>query len=55
MGLGSLTIGKLSDMLTPAYGQDALRHAILIGLGFYLLAAVLMMAGGRFLAREWVE
>ena len=55
VGLGSLTIGKLSDMLTPAYGQDALRHAILIGLGFYLLAAVLMMAGGRFLAREWVE
>lgn len=55
VGLGSLTIGKLSDMLAPAYGNDALRHAILIGLGFYLLAAVLMMAGGRFLGREWVE
>jgi hypothetical protein len=48
VGLGSMTIGKLSDMLTPAYGDDALRHAILIGLGFYLLAAALMMAGGGF-------
>jgi hypothetical protein len=54
VGLGSMTIGKLSDMLTPAYGDDALRHAILIGLGFYLLAAALMMAGA-VLAREWVE
>ncbi|RVU03368.1 MFS transporter [Novosphingobium umbonatum] len=55
VGLGSLTIGKLSDLLTPTYGDDALRHAILLGLGFYLLAAALMMAGGRYLAREWVE
>jgi predicted MFS family arabinose efflux permease len=55
VGLGSLTIGKLSDLLTPTYGEDALRHAILLGLGFYLLAAGLMMTGGRYLAREWVE
>ncbi len=54
VGLGSLTIGKLSDLLTPSFGQDALRHAIVIGLGFYLLAAVLMIAAGRYLAREWV-
>jgi MFS transporter, Spinster family, sphingosine-1-phosphate transporter len=54
VGLGSLTIGKLSDLLTPAFGQDALRHAIVMGLGFYLLAAVLMIAGGRSLARDWV-
>jgi predicted MFS family arabinose efflux permease len=55
VGLGSLSIGKLSDLLTPAFGNDALRHAILAGLGFYLLAAVLMLAGGRYLAREWVD
>ena len=54
VGLGSLTIGKLSDLLTPAFGQDALRHAIVMGLGFYLLAAVLMILGGRSLARDWV-
>jgi sugar phosphate permease len=46
VGLGSLTIGKLSDLLTPAFGQDALRHAIVMGLGFYLLAAVLMIRAG---------
>lgn len=54
VGLGSLTIGKLSDLLTPAFGQDALRHAIVMGLGFYLLAAVLMIQGGRSLARDWI-
>ncbi len=55
VGLGSLSIGKLSDLLTPTFGNDALRHAILAGLGFYLLAAVLMLAGGRYLAREWMD
>ncbi len=55
VGLGSLTIGKLSDLLTPQFGNDALRQAIQIGLGFYLLAAVLMLAGARHLAREWVD
>lgn len=54
VGLGSLTIGKLSDLLTPSFGQDALRHALVMGLGFYLVAALLMMAAGRHLAREWV-
>lgn len=55
VGLGSLTIGKLSDLLTPHFGNDALRQAIQIGLGFYLLAAVLMLLGARHLQREWVD
>jgi MFS family permease len=55
VGFGSLFIGALSDGLTPSFGGEALRVAILISLGFYLLAALLMMLAGRYLAREWVD
>lgn len=55
MGLGALAIGTLSDWLTPTHGADALRLAIEAGLGFYLLAAVLLLFAGRTLARDWVD
>lgn len=55
VGFGSLSLGKLSDALTPLYGQDALRHAITWGLGLYLIAALLMALAGRHLRSEWVE
>lgn len=55
VGFGSLFIGALSDRLTPSFGDDGLRFAILISLGFYLLAALLMTLAGRFLAKEWVD
>jgi MFS family permease len=55
VGFGSLFIGALSDHLTPSFGGEALRFAILISLGFYLLAALLMTLAGRHLAKEWVD
>ena len=55
VGFGSLTLGKLSDALTPLYGQEALRHALTWGLGLYLIAALLMGLAGRHLREEWVE
>jgi len=55
VGFGSLSLGKLSDALTPLYGQEALRHALTWGLGLYLIAALLMGLAGRHLREEWVE
>ena len=55
LGLGSWTIGALSEALTPGYGPDALRFAIAIALGFYGLAGVLMLLASRTLERDWVE
>jgi MFS transporter, Spinster family, sphingosine-1-phosphate transporter len=55
VGFGSLTIGALSDRLTPAYGTEGLRIAVLAALGFYLLAALLMALAGRHLRKDWVD
>jgi MFS family permease len=55
VGFGAPLIGFVSDLLKPAYGAESLRLAITLGLGCYLLAAVLMALAGRYLQREWVD
>jgi MFS transporter, Spinster family, sphingosine-1-phosphate transporter len=41
LGFGTFVFGFAADRLRPAYGADAMRTAILGGLGFYVLAALL--------------
>ncbi len=53
IGLGALVIGRFSDTLTPALGEDALRVAMLWSLAGYALAAVLMLAAAPRLRRAW--
>lgn len=55
LGLGSWAVGALSDALTPAFGAEALRYAIVAALGFYLLAGLFMALAGRALRRDWVS
>ena len=55
LGLGSSAIGALSDALKPGFGPDALRYAIAIGLGMYLVAGLLMLLASRRLDRDWVD
>lgn len=55
LGLGSTAIGALSERLKPGFGPDALRYAIAIGLGMYLIAGVLMLLASRRLERDWVD
>lgn len=54
LGLGSWVIGRLSDALVPAYGDQSLRYAIAAGLCLYLIAGALMALASRRLARDWV-
>ena len=54
LGLGSWAVGALSDALTPAYGAEALRYAIVAALGFYLLAGLFMALAGKALRKDWV-
>jgi MFS family permease len=55
LGLGSLLIGMVSDALTVQFGDEALRYSMLAGTGFYVVAALLMFAASRTLARDWTD
>jgi MFS family permease len=48
MGLGSLMIGGLTDALTPTFGDDALRYALLSFMAFNLWAAYHYWRAGHF-------
>lgn len=52
IGFGTFIFGFLSDRLTPAYGPGGLRLALLGGLGFYALAALLCLLAARRLAAD---
>jgi predicted MFS family arabinose efflux permease len=53
IGFGIWFIGKLSDMLKPAYGDAALQQAMFYGLGFYLLSAALYALAAWRIGRDW--
>ena len=55
LGLGPTLIGALSVMFKERFGDEALRYAAVSVVGFYLLAALLMMFAVRRLQADWVE
>ena len=54
LGLGSLIMGRLSDAMVAVHGADALRDATTYALGFYLVAAALMLFAVRPLRKDWL-
>ena len=54
LGIGPLLMGGLSEYLKAAYGVESLRYAAVLCLGFYGLAAVLVLFSIRSLRRDWV-
>jgi MFS family permease len=55
LGVGPMLIGALSELFKARYGAEALRYATVSVLGFYLLAAVLMLLAIRKIREAWVE
>lgn len=55
LGIGPMLIGALSEMFKERYGTEALRYAAVSVVGFYVLAAILMMFAVRRLREDWVE
>jgi MFS family permease len=55
LGAGAPLIGALSTALAPSYGTEALRYAMLITVGLYLLASLLMALAGPALRRGWID
>lgn len=53
IGFGIYMFGWLADWLAPSYGTSALRYAMLYGLGFYLVAGLLMVGAATTLKRDW--
>ncbi len=53
IGFGTWFVGRMSDQMTVAYGQDSLRYSILYTLGFYLLSSALYFLAARRLGRDW--
>lgn len=52
IGFGTFIFGYAADRLRPAYGAEAMRYAIIGGLGFYLIAALLMALAALRLGRD---
>lgn len=55
LGVGIFVLGGLADALTPAFGAEALRYAMLFSLVCYLVAALLMWLAAKPLRTEWVD
>lgn len=54
LGVGNVYFGLVSDALKPRFGAESLRYAIYSGLGFYLVAAILLLLAARRLKADWV-
>lgn len=55
IAVGFYYFGWMSDLLAPRFGDESLRWAIYTGMGFYLLAALLLIGASRTLKRDWVD
>ena len=55
LGVGPTLIGALSDHFKERFGTEALRYAAVSVVGFYLVAALLMLLAVRRLREDWVE
>jgi len=55
LGLGAMMIGKLSDLLAPTFGGEALRIGMVAALACYVIAGLLMLVAAPGLQRDWVD
>jgi MFS family permease len=55
LGVGPTLIGALSEMFKARLGDEALRYAAVSVVGFYVVAAVLMLIAATKLRSAWVE
>jgi MFS family permease len=55
LGVGPTLIGALSELFKDRFGTEALRYAAVSVVGFYVIAAMLMLLASRRLRQDWVE
>ncbi|NBB51316.1 MFS transporter [Rhizobium sp. CRIBSB] len=55
IAVGFYYFGWMSDLLEPRFGEESLRWAIYTGMGFYVMASILLIGASRTLKRDWVD
>jgi MFS family permease len=55
LALGPVFYGAVSQALKPRFGAESLHYAVLAGLGFYVLAALLLAAAAGRIRRDWID
>ena len=55
IAVGFFYFGWMSDLLAPRFGDESLRWAIYTGMGFYVLASILLIGASRTLKKDWVD
>ena len=55
LGVGPVLIGAMSGLFTARFGAEALRYAAVSVVGFYLLAALVMLFAIKRLRTDWVD
>ncbi len=53
LGMGPPAVGALSDFFREAYGDQALRYAIMAIAGMIVPAAVLFLLASKSIAKDW--
>ena len=48
-------MGAISDVMTPRFGEEALRYSAVAVTVLYLVSALLALLAIRHLRRDWVE
>lgn len=52
LGLGPMVVGMISDLMTQAYGPEALRYALMATAPVFLVAGLLLLMGATTLRRD---
>jgi sugar phosphate permease len=53
IGVGVYVLGEVSTLLTPTFGDEALRYSIMIGAGLYVIAGILFLIASRTIENDW--
>lgn len=53
--VGTWFFGAASDALKPQFGEESIKYAFILGLGFYLMAAMLLFFASLRVKKDWVD
>ena len=55
IAVGTWFFGAMSDYLKPTFGEDSIKYAFIFGLGFYVVAALLLFLASFRIKKDWVD